>query len=381
MIGILNAFTPQEPSAKTLILLVVSWLASAVLLFSSPGKRALSGGATGAVLAIFVSMTFFSCLLAQLIGFRADANDMWRMASQALAPALLYWGCHAWASTRFRASPVDKGVLIIGMTCVASIFLEATGLAMYEAYGTRYFGFMGDTVAWLTSFAATYLVIRRKLLVASLCIIALILTQSRAATVVFLFAISLFLLLSPNGANINRRSKLVVVGLFAIISILFWDLMSGSFSRIVETNFIENDRIRTMEYTFNIFKDSPLIGSGFGAHTYIYLLTNFQNIAGLELWITPTSTLIQILADSGLIGFVPFFMFFLLVVRRSFYIIRARVFEPEYLVFVGLSVWLIAYLLLNQSAAWLLPGSRLSPIVFAVSGIVVGSGFRIRASR
>ena len=380
--GVLNAFVPQEPSTKSLVTLVTLWLAAAGLMIASPRSRSLTGGWAGVMLAAFVGMTFFSCLLAQLSGDRQDDSDIWRLVSQALAPALLFWGCHAWASTRFREGPVDMGVLIISLICVSSVLLEAAGLTSYETFGTRYFGFMGDSVAWLLSFTAIYFIVRSKYFVALFNIIALLLTQSRGALIVFLSAILLFMIFSPNKIGKNFLIKLGIVGFFLFALSFFQEELSDILDRFLDTNITDNDRTRTIKFTFDIFTMNPLTGFGYDAHSYTYGKSGFSNMAsGSEVWQTTTSTWVQILADSGLIGFVPFAIYVFLVLRKALRTIRTHASGPEYHALVGLSVWLIAFLLLNHSAAWLLPSSLLSLVVFASAGIVVGSKTWLRSQR
>ena len=382
IVGVLNAFVPWEPSTKSLVTLVTLWLATAGLVIASPRPRTLSGGVTGLMLAVFVGMTFFCCLLAQLSGERQDDSDIWRWVSQALAPALLFWGCHAWASTRYRVGPIDIGVFLISLISVSSVLLEAAGLTSYETHGNRYFGFMGDGVAWLISFTAIYFIVRGKYFVALFNIIALLQTQSRGALIVFLSAILLFMIFCPNKIGKNFLIKLGIVAFFIFALSLFQEELSDILDRFLDTNITDNDRTRTIKYTFDIFTMNPLTGSGYDAHHYAYEKSGFSNMAsGSELWQTTSSTWVQILADSGLIGFVPFSVYVFLVLRKALRTIRTHASGPEYHALVGLSVWLIAFLLLNHSAAWLLPGSLLSPIVFASAGIVVGSKIWLRRQR
>lgn len=382
IVGVLNAFVPQEPSTISLVTLVTLWLATAGLVIASPRPRSLSGGVTGLMLAVFVCMTFFSCLLAQMLGERQDVNDIWRLVLQALAPTLLFWGCHAWASTRFRVGPIDIGVFFISLISVSSVLLDATGLTSYEIYGNRYFGFMGDGVAWLISFTAIYFIVRGKYFVALFNVVALLQTQSRGALIVFLSAILLFMIFSSIKIGKNLLIRLGIVAFFLFTLILFQEEFSDILDRFINTNISDNDRTRTTKFTFDVFTMNPLFGFGYNAHAYTYGKSGFSNVvSGSEVWETTTNTWVQILADSGLVGFVPFVVYVFLVLRKALRTIRTHASGPEYRVLVGLSVWLIAFLLTNHSAAWLQPGSLLSPILFASAGIVVGSKSWLRRQK
>jgi len=377
-LSLISALFPLEPSTQTLALLSFSWLTTLMLYIFCRSNAIISKPESLALL-IFLLMTLLSCLIAYFFGERRDLEEMWSYAIQANAVIVLYWGFCSWSYSRFRATAVDKDVLVFSVVCTLSVFLEASGLISYETSGNRYFGFVGDSVAWLISFAATYCLIRRKYTLTSLLVIALLLTQSRGAILIFFVAaLALSALLGAGKRNIFRY----VFPLAAIAIILAITFPAEVFTqvqdRFYDVNVLENDRTRTTRFTLEIFSAKPLTGSGFGSHTFHYASVGRFSTLGNEFWGTPTSTWAQILADSGLMGFLPFLVFILLVARASVRAVKLRSLSAENESAAALGLWLIAFLFLNHSAAWLLPGSMISPIVFAAAGIVVGSATRSR---
>lgn len=374
----LAAFLPLQQSVKTLIMLVVITCSTLFLLYRASRIRPFLGGVEGGALFLFVALSLFSCLLVQLSGERMDTMKMWGYTAQAFSVSLAYWGCYVWASSRYHGASVDLGVLVMTVISIASVLFEVSGVLQYESSKDRYFGFMGDSVAWLITCSGLYYLVRRKYTILILCIVALICTQSRGPLIVFVLGIMLYLFLT---AELSKAQKhLFAIGGFAFLCFVisfYPDFLLENFGRLYSTDFINNDRVRTTEFSLEIFSRNPLTGLGYHAHTYFYNMTvgNYMR-SGNEFWAIPVSTWAQVLADSGLAGFIPYVAFVMLVVRASFITIREKFTGNEYRSVAGLSVWLISFLVFNQSAAWLLPGSLLSPIVFAASGLVVGSRYK-----
>jgi O-antigen ligase len=374
IIGVIDVFVPQEPRIKTLMMIVTLLLATAALVIVSPRSRSYPGGIEGVALTVFLVMTIFSCLLSQLSGERYNATDMWRYAILALIVTVSFWGCYAWAATRFRVGPIDTGVLIIALICMSSVMLEARGLISYETYGNRFFGFMGDNVAWLLSFSAIYLLVRQKYFLLAFCVLALLLTQSRGALIVFIAGGFLFLAKMTTTKKHKIYYLIGIIAIYLLFVFLAPELLRNVFSRFSETDFFDNDRSRTNAFSLSVFEANPLAGSGYGAHTYAFESTVFRKMRhGKEMWAIPVSTWLQVLADSGLLGFIPFVVFIMLVMRAALRTLHMRLGGSEHQALVGLSIWLLAFLFLNHSAPWLLPGSYLSTIVFAAAGLVVGA--------
>src|SRR5688500_6815686 len=123
------------------------------------------------------------------------------------------------------------------------------GLANYEAFGTRYFGFVGDQVAWILSFLAVYFFVRDKFVAFAFCILLLLATLSRGALVVVGIGIAVHLLFTPvmDMRSFVIRFGFLLVGAASVF--LAEDAISAFMERFYGLNLLENDRTRTIAFT------------------------------------------------------------------------------------------------------------------------------------
>jgi len=329
-------------------------------------------GAVVFFLALFLMVTVASNLRAYLTGIRWDGVAMWRQMVLAMTPALLFWAARDWSARRFSSFPIDLGAKVVLALCTSSIFLEITGYATYEVYGSRYFGFLGDQVAWLLSFLAVYFLTRGNAALLGLSALLLIITQSRGPLLITALGIGLSVLLSRRVDTRTQLLRLVSLLAGVLIIILAQEFFDSFLSRLSNTNLLENDRTRTIAFTLDVFRLRPVLGSGYNAHTYYFMpriaVVNYT----YEQWATPVSTWAQVLADSGALGFLPFTAWMLLCCKAAWRALRLKSDDTEVKVLCGLAAWVMPFLLFNHTAAWLLPASMLSPLVFTVAGLVVG---------
>lgn len=373
----LGALLDLEPAGQVVLMLGACLLATAVVLRLSP-RPALTPVARLVPLALglFAAALALSNILADLDRVRPDRADMWRQTIMALGPAVLLLAGQRWAASRLSVRDIDRAVTLVAAISVLSVALEATGLHRAESYGDRVFGFVGDSVAWYLSFCAVYAVARARPGLAFATILALLLTQSRGALVVTLAGLLIVLLLSGLGL---RRKILGAAGLGLVLLLataVLPDYVAGVSDRFDAVDPLDNDRVRTTAFSLLVWERRPVWGSGYNAHTFAFEKAGLLPGEGREFWETPTSTPVQILADSGVVGFGFFLLFALLAIVLAFRAIRAERPPRERAALAGLGAWVAAYLLLNHSAAWLLPGSGLSILVFAAAGIVSGAAGR-----
>lgn len=322
------------------------------------------------LLLLFIVVSALSNTLAQIQGDRLDTYDMWRLSLMAYLPTLAFWGGQTWARYAFSTRPIDVGVVILTLICTSSVLLDVLGITEYESYGTRHFGFLGDSVAWMLSFTVVYFTISKKYITYNFtAIIALLFTQSLGASFVVIAALLIYYLKSN---ELRRRPTIILLnGLLLLIIINYFGLLSLFFDRINSLDFFDNDRIRTNAFTLSLILEDYYFGGGYGIHGYTFDMEGFTNlVAGLDFMGTPSSTYLQVLADSGLFGFLIFIIFILVVWRDSLRIISNTVRSRGTRELSGLAAWLISFTLTNQTAAWILPASKLSIIVFTVAGIV-----------
>jgi hypothetical protein len=334
-------------------------------------RSTLTGGRSATkLLLLFIVVSALSNIWAQVQGPRLDTFDMWRLSLMAFLPTLAFWGGQAWARRAFNTRPIDIGAVILALVCSSSVLLDVIGISEYESYGSRYFGFIGDSVAWILSFAVVYFTISKKYFLYNLiAIIALLFTQSLGASFVVVVALFIYYLKSN---ELRRRPIAILLNVLLLLSILIYTgLLPLLFDRLSVLDILENDRVRTNAFTFILISENYYFGGGYGIHGYSFEMKGFANLVAEHYFMgTPSSTYLQVLADSGFFGFFIFFTFILVVSRDSFRVISSTFKTQGKRELSGLAAWLVSFMLTNHTAAWLLPASKLSIIVFTVAGIV-----------
>lgn len=328
---------------------------------------------TGQALALFLVLHISTTLYAALIADGFSPVEMVRQLCVALIPAILAEGFYF--RTRERAAffrsytPLDTVTFCIFLACMASIMFEFTGIVRIEQYGTRFFGALGDAVAWVLSFCATVALVRGRTVLFGGCFGLLLLTQSRGAILIFAVA---FVLQALFG---QRRSTLGILSILSLCAVGFFlpylaVFIEGFFERLASSVYAENDRIVTIKLGLSLFEQHPIVGSGYNTQPrYMNSLGFKDTFIGFG---TQVSTAVQVLVDGGLVTIFAYFFFIVSVSKVCLRAMRSYLAGPEETIASGAASWLIAFLWLNHSASWLLPGSLLSPLVFSLTGIIAG---------
>lgn len=366
------------PADMTTLVSLLLCLFFSVALYSG---RSVTFSGPGRMLAAFTLAMALACLVEHLAGGRSDRNDMWKQYIMAFTPVILFFAFERFARRNDVHESVTRGLYAIGLLAAASIGLEAAGITHFEHYGFRYFGFLSDGSAWLLSLVCVVLFARQKFGLLGLMLVILLLTASRGAMLVTLASL-VGLIVTGKGAfrKKMRVNLLAVVAGGLLLAALGSSQLDSFLGRMTGTSVLENDRILTAGLSLDVFHRAPLFGNGFNAQQYFFPQDQLRYY-GILGFSTPTSTPMQILADGGLIAFIPFLLFVLALVRVGWGRLRERTASPETALLRGLGAWMICFVLINQFAAWLLPGSYIAPLLFSVAGLVAGASRRIRATQ
>lgn len=372
-------FFLELSNAGRALALAIATVGAALALSVAGPRRAgkMTGLPIGMALILFLLMSAASNQVADFVQLRDDSEAMWRQLALAMLPVALFWGARSWAWHRFSLRGLDWGMALLILICAASVLLDYAGILATESYGSRHFGIIGDPVAWIATLPTIYFLLRGRWALLALCLLVMLMTQTRGAFVVTAGAVMLSVLFSPVA---TRRAYLMRLGAMVLgIGSVFLaqTLMNTLLQRFADLDLFENDRTRTLEFTFDVFLNRPAIGSGFNAHTYYFVPASGGMATGTEQWSTPVSTFAQVLADAGVVGFIPFFAAMAMICFVCFRAIRLRTQAKEIQGVAALAAWVLSFIVLNQSAAWLLPGSLLPPLLFVAAGIVVGAMSRI----
>ena len=267
---------------------------------------------------------------------------------------MVMWTCH----------------IILGLG-LYSILADFFGLASYESGGGRYFGSLGDGVAWTLTLPLVVYFSAGRMPLAALAGLGLALTASRAPALVTAAALVLLMFFSR-----GRRFQYIAMILFMTAIALYQaDLFTTLFHRISGTEFISNDRTATAALGIKIFLKSPIFGSGYNALTHFYPMSA-ERVAG-GILPAQTSTLVQMLSDGGAITFLAYVGFLVVTSFSGVRLMRHSQHLPEGAILNGVVAWLLAMLWINQSALWFVVASYVGPIVFGMAGIVAGSWVRV----
>jgi hypothetical protein len=337
-----NAPRVGSPMSLFLILFLLGTIVATLFVWLLGTRRDI--GLIGPEIAALVYMTLPYFVLA-------------RVARMLSVERIVLWTCHV--------------VLGFGLYSILADFL---GLTHYEAIRGRYFGGLGDQVAWALTLPLLIYFATRRFPLAALAGAGLVLTASRAPTLTVIAAI-LLLIGFGRGRRFHYIAMLMILLTFGLYQA---GLFSNLLNRLAETQFLANDRTVTAAIGIKTFWASPFVGNGYYSLSYLYPSTMHR----IALGILPaqTSTFVQMLSDWGLIAFVPYICFVVASTIAGMALMRRSKDLADGSVINGVIAWLLAMLWANQSALWLIVGSYIGPLVFGMAGIVAGARMRLKAA-
>jgi hypothetical protein len=274
----------------------------------------------------------------------------------------------------------------LGVWAVAAILTPLTALtplpigevqgAYQGSQGVRSFGVLGDGGTLVVSCLAVAFFVSRRFFWFALAIFALILSGSRIPLVVAAAGIAVAIILSTPSAGYQRpgsRAIRVVVAsvgaalLLVAVQLVFAAVSQklgvfNAFERLNETQFTQSDRFFSIAQGLEWIKLSPVYGSGFNSYYYFSL----RSAAFGASQSNSLNQVIQTLVDGGALGLIFLALFFYEVIRPRNGAMFDRRRDPY-----GLRIWLLVFLVLNQTAVYILPAFYLTILIFGVSGIVL----------
>lgn len=302
-----------------------------------------------------------------LVWWNSLRSDMAALSLQ--SAALLFMTLPFFALQRAaKAQRVDRAVLLtchlILLLGLLSILSDFFGVYRHEGSGHRYFGPLGDQVAWALTLPFTVYFATRRIPLALLAGVGLALTASRGPALITITA-ALLLLFFSRARRFEFGSLMVML---LVLSIYQSGLLRPLAARVSSTQLTANDRTTTAALGVKIFLRSPVFGSGYNSLTHFYP----TRAVLVRLGILPgqTSTFVQMLSDGGLLCFAPYLFFVLATTMTSVALMRHWQQLPYGRLMSGVAAWVLAMLWLDQSALWFVVGSYVGPLVLGMAGIV-----------
>lgn len=334
-----------------------------VIKTDAPPRRAL---------VLFLVLLAISNVLVWNAQIRGDMNSLFAQSAALMFLTLPFF------TMAFASKVMDTGQVLLRTChimfalCAISVGGEMTGLFHFEGgtYG-RYFGFLGDQVAWAVTLPIVVYFCSGRFVLAALAAATLALTASRAPAICLVAALLLLIVMGRG----HRARRIVTLAILLIFVAFSGSLFSNLLGRLGETAFSSNDRVATAQLGIRLFYRSPVFGMGYNAQTYFYPLT--QRRALLGEWSVQTSTFVQMLSEGGIFVFAAYLAFVVACTAGGLAILKQARETEDWRLVSGAVTWLLAMLWVNQSAAWFLVGSYVGPLVFGMAGIVTGYWARI----
>ncbi|MFL6730422.1 MAG: O-antigen ligase family protein [Sphingomicrobium sp.] len=361
-----------------LLLVYAAWgIAAAILVakgFRLPATEQDRWSPATVGLLLFLGSVWLSTILLGLFGDRYDYGDVVRQTAMVTYTALPFFA----AVYAARRMDFERAVLftchVLLALCLSSVLLDFSGLTEFESFGSRYFGFLGDGVAWLVTLPMIVYFTTSRFILSGAGALVLLLTLSRGATLVVAGAILLLLAFGGGRSRLHYGPPLIAtIGVLAYNHEQFLEFINR-FSRM---EIEQSGRVVTSLNGLSIFRDSPVIGYGYNSLGYYFPVLDVTS----GEFAVASSPAIQMLSDGGMIAFTGFIIF---VITMSYLGVRSLTYRSDaslHQVVVGLTAWLLATIWLNHSASWFLVTSPLAPLVFGVSGLVAGYAARQALSR
>ena len=360
-----------------LFLVYAAWAVAASLLLrkSSPLRSAATDRWSPATVSLlfFLFCIWLSTLLLGLFGDRYDYGDVFRQTVMVTYTALPFFATVYAARRMDFDQAVQFTCHVLLALCLSSVLLDFAGVTSFESYSSRYFGFLGDGVAWLVTLPMIVYFTTGRFVLSGAGAMVLLLTLSRGATLVVTGAILLLLAFGGGRSRLHYGPPLLAtIGVIAYNHEQFLEFI-GRFSRL---EIEQSGRVVTSLNGLNIFRDSPLFGSGYNSLAYYFPVLDMTTAE----FAVASSTFVQMLSDGGVVAMLGFIAFVLTISYLGLRSLTYRSETPLHQVVVGLTAWLLAIIWLNHSASWFLITAPLAPLVFGVAGLVAGYAARLAPS-
>jgi O-antigen ligase len=269
--------------------------------------------------------------------------------------------------------------LMVIISFISPSFLIAFESAENYSGINRSFGIMGDEVALFITYFIIDALHFRKWTLFTINLIALFLTGTIGATVTFFACIVIYLFLSKKFrlASLPRTILLMTFfSLFILYNATFFSKLAVV--RRIQNNIVNTDdnsanlRLISMQTGVNVFRDFPLLGTGFGFYQYHVTLDYLgdQN----EVIISNTfNQYLQILCEMGVVGLLIYFHFIYKIIQR---LKRYKDLPRDTFAYGSGMIaytWLIALFLTFLSGVWVLPSSFIFFLIVSLIGIHLSS--------
>ncbi|MCS3918914.1 O-antigen ligase family protein [Fervidibacter sacchari] len=316
--------------------------------------------------------------------FLAEMVALLRLGTQVVVIPLMALSVKGEGEVSHVQRFLDYGGYVIVGTIFLNIWLLRIGGSLGEVQVqegmVRYFGPLGDQVGFVLLYFIFKALMRQRLWEAVCFVVGVVLTGTRGALAALLVGLSVMLW---QGFFVKKRARwfLVMLGVCVALGIALWSDVGGMRSRFVNEKYFESgvsQRLLTASIAFRVFLDNPLIGVGFTGFRYVALHYGAVEAAVEKLGgfapnyiATAGNQFLQVATDGGVIA-LGAFIWMILVISRSLRWAMEHATPNQRADFAAGYLWLWSLVLGNQTAAWILPGSLISYLLWLLLGLAIG---------
>jgi O-antigen ligase len=372
----------SDIQAYDVVTLVAAFkLASAVLLRGG----ALVAHRVQAVLLLFLGVvTAATALAAFRFGtafFRAELTPLLRFLMQAVTLTLfLPQGLHEREFPMLRRSLDALGYVMAVPIFVGILFL-GTGFDVGEVHGARTFGFVGDQVGFVLVLYVLWHLIARNYLRATFFALAILATGTRGALLAVLGGVVVTAIQRRRLGGHRVRLRTVVGVPIVLAVVLFTTDIGGSRTRLtgraVGRGSNVQQRLLTQRIGVEVFMESPLVGVGYTGYRMRAIekgaVQRFVRELGRYAPVYTTNAsnqLLQTAVDAGVVGVAALCLLFLELLR-AFRAAAGKADPATGALLHAAYFWLLALIVGNQGAAWMLPGSFISYLQWTCAAVAI----------
>ncbi|MFL5382977.1 MAG: O-antigen ligase family protein [Longimicrobiaceae bacterium] len=338
-----------------------------------------------AALLLFLGVLTAATILAQLrfgtAFFRAELTPLLRFAMQAVA--LAFFLPQALQERQFPLLRRTLDVLgyLMALPIFVGILFLGTGLNVGEVHGVRTFGFVGDQVGFVLALYVLWHLIARNYLRAMFFALAILATGTRGALLAVLVGVLVVAIQRRRLGGRRVRLRTVVGVPLALLAVMFATDLGGTRTRLtgrsVGRGSNVHQRLLTQRLGVELFAENPLVGVGYTGYRLRVIeqgaIARFVRELGFyvpNVTSNAGNQIVQTAADAGVPGLAALGLLFFQLLRALQAAAREADPATAELLFAAY-FWLWGLIVGNQGAAWLLPGSFISYLLWVCAAVAV----------
>jgi hypothetical protein len=267
--------------------------------------------------------------------------------------------------------------VVVAASVYLSVVLYALGIPFGEVLvfgdgGIRAFGPLGDQASFVLVLPALTSLVASSPVMFGVYLGALLLTATRGAVLCLLVGATAYFLAVASGRIRQDRHRLgIVLALLMGAALMLTPLSATLMGRVWEPPGESGYSLRLAAITtgIGVFRDNPVLGLGFNGF-------EAARPAVYEDWFNPTSTenglsraanqYVQTATDGGALALLLLVLFAICIVRNGIRVLSWGEATPA---LIGSQLWLIAMIVGNQGALWLLSHTSSGFFLFALAGL------------